>query len=68
MASNVGFFLDDEVVQQIVNLQTRYAVVEKPPLDRPQFTKSEIMRRAMEAGIAKLEDDCAQAESQAEVG
>lgn len=68
MASNVGFFLDDEVVAQIVSLQTRYAVVERPPLDRPQFTKSEIMRKAMEAGIAKLEAECAEADDQAEVG
>jgi len=68
MASNVGFWLDDAVIEQIVSLQSRYAAVERPPLDRTQFTKSEIMRKAMEAGLASMEAQCAEADDQAEVG
>jgi hypothetical protein len=62
MASNVGFWLEDEIIEQIVSLQGRYAVVESPPFNREKFTKSEICRKAVEFGLAKLESECKAAE------
>lgn len=65
MALQLNFFVDQDLWNQVAALQSRYAAVTKPPLDRAEWSRSEICRRALEAGLALMEVECLEAEGRA---